>query len=150
LPHTAVPLDPGENMKAAKDFLVLHAHIVAAAESLCDTLGGNLIESSEAIVDKFVQIVLPVPPKARKSTSRKSSTSRLSTITGQSTTTGQSSTSRQFTTTGQSTTIGQSRKPKDQVFLYATEVTLGLLWMNFHDATREEDGDRLICVWKFL
>jgi len=55
LQHTAVPLDPGDNMKAAEDFLelVLHAHIVAAAESLCDTLGGNLIGLSEVCADKF-------------------------------------------------------------------------------------------------
>ena len=38
-------------MKAAKDCLelVLHAHIVAAAESPCDTFGGNHIELSEVL-----------------------------------------------------------------------------------------------------
>lgn len=111
LHRTAVPLDPGDNMKAAEDFLeiVLHGHIVAAAESLYATSDGSLSDLSQAIVDKFVQIVLPSP----KSTT--------------------------------------TRKPQDRVFLYATEVvTLGLLWMNFHDATREGDGDRLIRVWKFL
>jgi len=104
-------------MKAAEDFLelVLHAHIVAAAESLCDTSSGNLAELSEAVVNKFVKIVLPVPD----STTRNSLTKQTTT--------------------------------KDQVFLYSTEVvSLGLLWMNFHDATREGDGDRLIRVWKFL
>ena len=36
LHRTAVPIDPGKNMKAAEDFLllVLHAHIVAAAKGL--------------------------------------------------------------------------------------------------------------------
>ena len=29
-------------------------------------------------------------------------------------------------------------------------MTLGLLWMNFHDAKREGDGDRLVRIWKFL
>ena len=108
---TAVPLDPGDNMKAAEDFLeiVLHGHIVAAAESLYATSDGSLSDLSQAIVDKFVQIVLPSP----KSTT--------------------------------------TRKTQDRVILYATDVVaLGLLWMNFHDATREGDGDRLIRVWKFL
>jgi len=111
-------------MKAAKDFLelVLHAHIVAAAESLCDIVGGNLIELSEATVDKVVHIALPVPPKT--TSAHKGSPPQQGM---------------------------QSRKAKDQVFLYAMEVvTLGLLWMNFHNANREGDGDRLIYVWKFL
>ena len=35
--------------------------------------------------------------------------------------------------------------------MYATEVmTLGLIWENFHDATREGDGERLIRISKFL
>jgi len=38
----------------------------------------------------------------------------------------------------------------DKVYLYATEVlTLGLLWHNFHDSTREGDGDRILRCWKF-
>jgi len=34
--HTSVPQSPNDNMKAAEDFLlvVLHAHIVAAAENI--------------------------------------------------------------------------------------------------------------------
>ena len=45
----------------------------------------------------------------------------------------------------------QIRKLKDRVFLYPTEIaTLGLLWTNFHDATREGDGDRLVHIKKFL
>ena len=59
LHRTAGPLDPGDNMK---DFLevVLHVHIVAAAESLRDTPGGSISELSEAIVNNFVKIALPV------------------------------------------------------------------------------------------
>ena len=36
--RSSVPKDPGDNMKAAKDFmqLVLYAHIVAAAETVED------------------------------------------------------------------------------------------------------------------
>ena len=70
LHRTAVPLDPGDNMKAAEDFLeiVLHGHIVAAAESLYTTSDGSLSDLSQAIVDKFVQIVLPSP---KSTTTRK-------------------------------------------------------------------------------
>lgn len=65
LHRTAVPLDPGDNMKAAENFLelVLHAHIVAAAESLSHASRGNVAEMTEAVVSKFVQIVLPTPNK---------------------------------------------------------------------------------------
>lgn len=39
----------------------------------------------------------------------------------------------------------------DGVYVYATELlSLGLLWHGFHDATKESDGDRLFCYWKFL
>jgi len=50
-------------MKAVEDFLVvvLHAYIVAAAESLCDTVGGSIAELSEAVVNNFVKIALLVP-----------------------------------------------------------------------------------------
>jgi len=54
-----------------------------------------------------------------------------------------------FTTTRNSSTT--QYKTKDQVFLCATEVvSLGLLWIDFHDAKREGNGDRLIRVWKSL
>ena len=34
---------------------------------------------------------------------------------------------------------------------YTTEsITSGLLWHRFHDATREDDGDRILMHWKFL
>ena len=34
--------------------------------------------------------------------------------------------------------------------MYAMELlTLGLLWHNFHDSSKEADGDRLVRVWKF-
>ena len=108
-----MPLDPGRNMKAAEDFfqVVLHGHIVAAAETICNTSDGSnltLSELSKAIVKKFVQICVPSPSS-------------------------------------------QVPKIKDKKYLYVTEVlTLGLMWENFHDATKEADGDRLIRIWKFL
>ena len=36
----------------------------------------------------------------------------------------------------------------DSVFVYA--LTLGLLWMGFHDAIREGDGERVIVYRKFF
>ena len=39
----------------------------------------------------------------------------------------------------------------DGVFVYACDVlTLGLLWMGFHDATKEGDGERVMRYWKAL
>ena len=39
----------------------------------------------------------------------------------------------------------------DGVFVYTCDVlSLGLLWMGFHDAIREGDGDRVMTYWKFL
>ncbi len=39
----------------------------------------------------------------------------------------------------------------DGVFVYACDVlSLGLLWMGFHDAIREGDGDRVMMYWKLL
>jgi len=113
LHRNAVPLDPGNNMKAAEDFLqvVLQVHIAVAAETVCTASDRELTlaELSKAIVEKFVKITLPSPSSPSTSTSN------------------------------------------DKVFLYATEVlTLGLIWENFHDATREEDGERLVRIWKFF
>lgn len=40
---------------------------------------------------------------------------------------------------------------EDMVFTYTCDViTLGLIWMNYYDATREGDGDRIMSLWKFL
>ena len=52
LHHTAVALVPGDNMKAAEDFLeiVLHGHIVAAAESIYATSDGSLSDLSQALL----------------------------------------------------------------------------------------------------
>ena len=45
---------------------------------------------------------------------------------------------------------GNMRSGSDKIRLYATEViTLGLLWHNFCDAIKEEDGERVIHHWKF-
>ncbi len=42
-------------------------------------------------------------------------------------------------------------KSSDGVFIYACDVlTLGLLWMSFHDTVREGDGERVMLYWKAL
>ena len=39
----------------------------------------------------------------------------------------------------------------DKVYMYASELlSLGLLWHNFHDSTREADGERILRIWKIL
>ena len=118
-----MPLDPGNNMKAAEDILqvVLQGHIVAAAETICTASSRDLSldDLSKAIVEKFVKITLPSPSSSKSSRTKASKT--------------------------------KTSKTNDKVYLYATELmTLGLIWENFHDATREGDGERLIRIWKFL
>ena len=40
---------------------------------------------------------------------------------------------------------------EDGIHMYALEVlSLSMLWHAFHDATREGDGERVMCYWKFL
>ena len=55
---SAVPLDPGDNMKAAEDFLqvVLQGNIVSAAETICTASSRDLSldDLSKTIVEKFV------------------------------------------------------------------------------------------------
>jgi L1 cell adhesion molecule like protein len=39
----------------------------------------------------------------------------------------------------------------DQVHIYACEVvTLGLIWLNYYDAIKEGDGERILKLWKYL
>ena len=39
----------------------------------------------------------------------------------------------------------------DSVFNYTSDLMgIGMLWLGFHDAIREGDGDRIIRYWKFL
>ncbi len=40
---------------------------------------------------------------------------------------------------------------RDGVTLYARELlTLGFIWLQFYDATREGDGDRILLAWKMM
>lgn len=53
-----------------------------------------------------------------------------------------------FITLEKGSTVGKS---SDGVLVYACDLlTLGLLWMGFHDAIREGDGERVMMYWKFL
>lgn len=57
--QTLVPHSPDDNMKAAEDFLlvVLHAHVIAAAETLLkDNNEDSVHQLSTKIVSKFVNI----------------------------------------------------------------------------------------------
>ena len=59
-----MPLDPGDNMKAAEDFLliVLHSQVIAAAEAVlfgAQATDVNLLAKS--IVDRYVCITIPSP-----------------------------------------------------------------------------------------
>ena len=62
LNRTAVPVDPGDNMKASEDFLlvVLHSHVIAAAKAV---LSGKRAEDAaslaKSIVDRYVCIIIP-------------------------------------------------------------------------------------------
>lgn len=39
----------------------------------------------------------------------------------------------------------------DEVYQYSREViTMFLLWRDYHDAVKEGDGARVICIWRFL
>ena len=112
LNRSAVPADLGDNMKASEDFLlvVLHAHIVAAAKTICtDFEKTDLSSLSKAIDDRFIKVNMPSASAAPA-----------------------------------------KKTDADGVCMYAMEVlTLGLLWHNFHDSTREGDGERIIRNWKF-
>ena len=64
LHRTGVPSDPGDNMKAAEDFLlvVLHSHVIAAAKAvLSGTEARDVVSLAKSIVDQFVIITLPSP-----------------------------------------------------------------------------------------
>ena len=60
-----MPLDPGDNLKAAEDFLlvVLYSHIVAAAKVVLSNKEhpADLESVSKSIVQKFINIKLPSP-----------------------------------------------------------------------------------------
>ena len=62
LHRTGVPNDPGDNMKAAEDFLlvVLHSHVIAAAKTiLSSTFTSGVNELSRSIVNHYVHLTVP-------------------------------------------------------------------------------------------
>ena len=47
--------------------------------------------------------------------------------------------------------LGKSSTEEDGVFLYACDfLTIGMIWMGFHEAIREGDGERVMVYWKFF
>ena len=111
-------------MKAAEDFLlvVLHGHIIAAAETLLkDNNELSIHQLSTKIVSKFVKIWKNSGNSSRNETDE---------------------------TYGN--TI-QPDASSDGIFVYASSIlTLGLLWMVFYDAVKEGDGEKILMYWKFL
>jgi len=64
LNRTAVPADPGDNMKASEDFLlvVLHSHVIAAARvALSGETANDVASLAKKIVDRYVCIRVPSP-----------------------------------------------------------------------------------------
>ena len=64
LNRTAVPIDPGDNMKAAENFLlvVLHSHVIAAADAILSGAQATNVETlAKSIVDRYVCITVPSP-----------------------------------------------------------------------------------------
>jgi len=64
LNRAAVPADPGDNMKASEDFLlvVLHSHIIAAARvALSGEKAKDVASLAKKIVDRYACIRVPSP-----------------------------------------------------------------------------------------
>ena len=104
--RSGVPTNPEKNMKAAEDFLLLllHAHIVAAAEKLSDYDFDS--ESVGEVAKSIINTHLLLPSSA---------------------------------------------SVEDGVTSYARELlTLGLIWLQFYDAVKEGDGDRILLAWKIM
>jgi len=62
LHRTRVPANPGDNVKAAEDLLlvVLHGHVIAAANAILSGAKANdVMELSKSIVEHFVHFNLP-------------------------------------------------------------------------------------------
>ena len=139
LNRSSVPTDPGNNMKAAEDFLltVLSSHVLVAAKTIInELLPGSLDihQLSQLVVSKFVPFLNPTNHSATEN-ERRNSNSELTIVDGV------------FVAD-----INQTKeKCDDGIFVYACEVlSLGLLWHCFHDAVKEGDGRRVITIWKYL
>jgi len=172
--RTAVPTEPDTNLKVAEDFflVVLHAHIVAAAEAVLALRSiASVEELAKKVVNTFLNITIPSPDELRHTSQSGKSTrsqsvvnsstlmvkpltnhhesSVASTVSSQNTCT-QKRTSQSGTNKGKNQHQSQSSN-HDGICLYAREVlSLGLIWLEFHDAVKEGDGNRVIQVWKFL
>ena len=60
-----MPVDPGDNMKAAEDFLLVvpHSHVIAAAEAILSGAQATDVDSlARSIMDRYVCITVPSPP----------------------------------------------------------------------------------------
>jgi len=138
--RTAVPTEPDTNLKAAEDFLlvVLHAHIVAAAEVILSQQSISSVgKLAEEIVNKYLNINIPSVEELRRIAAERK----------------QPAAQRRANNQGAKRKKQQqsSNTSNDGVCLYAREVlSIGLIWHEFHDAVKEGDGERVTRVWKFL
>lgn len=125
LNRTSVPNDPKDNMQSTEDFfeLVLVSHIIVAADREYKQ-GMELEDLVDIIVKKHIKLT---PQSAGKTciSSKQQNSANIFYV-------------------GQNNNI-------DFVCTYAHEIlTLGMIWMNFYDAIKEGDGERILRIWKYL
>ena len=134
--RTNVPSDPKHNLNACEDFLgvVLEAHIIAAANTmLWSAPHQSVCDLAASVVDQYLQIDLPKPQP------RQTQPPRIPRQRG----------ARRRGARQQAAT--QQPLPVDGIFTYGKEVlTLGLLWLEFNDAIKEGDWEKVFVYWKFL
>lgn len=109
-------------MKAAEDFLlvVLHGHIVAAAETLLKD--NNEVSSVHELSAKMVSKFVKLWSNSNNSRSSKPADSTCDDL-----------------------IQPAADACSDGIFTYASSIlTLGLLWMAFYDSKREGDGKKII------
>ena len=102
--RTAVPTEPDTNLKAAEDFLlvVLHAHIVAAAEAVMSQNNiASVGELANEVVKKFLNITIPLIDELRHISQSGNSAVRSQSHSVNTSSTSQPSTSQPTSSTGQ-------------------------------------------------
>ena len=150
--RTNVPSDPQNNMNAAEDFmaLLLHAHVVAAAETIADF---NPMESvtdvARAIVANFIRFpdTTPVVDDSGEGNTGKRAGSKK----GKKGAGKQRADKAADGKEGDDGDGNDDESTVDGIHLYATELlTVAMVWHGFHDASKEGDGERILRYWKLL
>ena len=124
--------DPKKDMNACEDFfeLITNAHILAAAmqkfdmKSLTDPLSSDFFPDSQDLSQKERLAVLDLAVQAILS---------------------------DFVDISFPKQIKKTPKNQDHILEHAKEtLSMGLIFLEFKDAVREGDGDRVLRCWKFL